>query len=82
MAIDRFGLIREEGFGTWHGPLGTAPHLEQCGLLGLDWASIFSLAFDNYTVFLSGQVNFGLKAWAVRISNLITRGKGFCPTRS
>ena len=51
MTICRFGLIREGGFGTWHGTLGTAPHLEQCGLLGLNWATIFSLALDNSTVF-------------------------------
>ena len=38
MTIRRFGLIREGGFGTWHRPLGVgvAPHLEQCGLPGLN----------------------------------------------
>ena len=36
MAVRRFGLIREGGFGTWHGAFGVAPHLKQCGLLGLN----------------------------------------------
>jgi hypothetical protein len=50
-AIGRFGLIREKVFGTWHGQLGAAPHLEQRGLPGLNWATIFSLALNNNTVF-------------------------------
>ena len=51
MTIGRFGLIREGGFGTWHTALGAAPHLEQCGLPGLNWATIFSLALDDSSVF-------------------------------
>ena len=51
MAFHGFGLIREGGFGTWHGVLVNAPHLELCSLLRLNLASVFSLALEYSTLF-------------------------------
>ena len=50
MACPSFGLSREGGFGTWHGVLVNAPHLERWGLLPLNWAANFSLALKCSTV--------------------------------
>ena len=62
MMILRFGLIREVGFGTWHGPFGTAPHLERHPPFRLNGPTIFSLAWDNSPCFIRIQVNLGLNA--------------------
>jgi hypothetical protein len=53
-AIGRFGLIRECHFGTWHGLFEAVPGSERCGLVGQNWATVFSLV-QNLT---GGSVPF------------------------